>query len=153
MGRVKINNLTRRMFTRSGFTSLFNQIIAAEKLITHLEVIINIVGPKKIRELNRQYRKKNTFTDVLSFNEPSIFWPLGNKKNSIGELFICPQVIQENAKQYGVNYSEELKRVLIHGILHLLKYTHKKNLNDGQEEMFIRQEKYLKIANRLSLIK
>jgi len=150
--KVNINNLTFGAFNETGFRSLFKKVITGENIENDPGITITFVGLTRIRKLNCQYRKKDNPTDVLSFGEPDISWPINNK-SSIGELIICPRVVEKNAKRYGVTRDEELKRVVIHGALHLLGYDHKKCINDSQEEIYIRQEKYLKSASRLRLIK
>ena len=64
------------------------------KKINQLSLSIVLVGEKKIRALNRIYRKKNKPTDILSFNYSSGY----NKKGVEGELFLCPEVIKKSAK-------------------------------------------------------
>jgi len=80
--------------------------------------------------LNRQYRLKDAVTDVLAFEGLATFkQPKGKKALSgdLGELVICPQVVKGNAKRFRLTPKKELGRVLIHGILHLLGYNHKKS--------------------------
>jgi len=68
------------------------------------------------RELNRKYRKLNKVTDVLSFvwNEPHL----------LGEIYIAEGQVKKQAPLYGNTYYKELKRVLVHGMLHLCGYNH-----------------------------
>jgi probable rRNA maturation factor len=69
------------------------------------------------RELNRMYRKLDHTTDVLSFvwSEPSF----------LGEIYIAEGQVKRQAPAYGNTYYTELKRVLVHGLLHLCGYDHK----------------------------
>jgi len=68
------------------------------------------------RELNRKYRKLDKVTDVLSFvwNEPHL----------LGEIYIAENQVKKQAPFYGNTYYKELKRVLVHGVLHLCGYDH-----------------------------
>jgi probable rRNA maturation factor len=68
------------------------------------------------RELNRNFRKLDQVTDVLSFvwNEPSF----------LGEVYIAEEQVKKQAAVYGNTYYGELKRVIIHGLLHLCGYDH-----------------------------
>jgi len=61
---------------------------------------------------------------------------------SAGDIIISLETVEENSKYFKVSYEEELKRVLIHGILHLMGLDHETNSED--EEMLIKQEKILK---------
>ncbi|MCL2100150.1 MAG: rRNA maturation RNase YbeY [Fibromonadales bacterium] len=71
----------------------------------------------KQRELNKKYRKLDRTTDVLSFawNEPEL----------LGEIYIAKGQVKKQAPLYGNTYYKELKRVLIHGLLHLCGYEHR----------------------------
>jgi probable rRNA maturation factor len=69
-----------------------------------------------IRKLNRQYRNKDEATDVLAF-------PFGDL-DLLGEVYISLQRAKVQARRYGVTYDEELRRLLIHGLLHLMGYDH-----------------------------
>ena len=83
------------------------------------------------KDLNEKTFNKNTATDVLSF-------PLYNNINKInqldadmsedmGDMFICRNVIKKNAKIYEKELVEELQYIVIHGLLHLIGYSHEKN--------------------------
>ena len=69
-----------------------------------------------IRKLNREYRGKDKPTDVLSF--------CFGDADLLGEVYISLQRAKVQAKRYGVLYEEELKRLLVHGLLHLMGYDH-----------------------------
>jgi len=66
----------------------------------------------KILEINREYLKHDYYTDIITFDYC--------KKNIIsGDIFICPEIVKENADSFKEIYINELYRVIIHGILHL----------------------------------
>jgi probable rRNA maturation factor len=69
-----------------------------------------------IRKLNRQYRRKDKATDVLSF--------CFGDCDLLGEVYISLQRVKVQARRYGVSYESELKRLLVHGLLHLVGYDH-----------------------------
>ena len=128
---------------------LFNKYsqFPVEKLIEGLEKVfaqdidINIVfvKPREIKRLNKDYRGVNSVTDVLSF-------PLDTK----GEVYICPRYVKREFKKD--KFSEEILRLSIHGILHLLGYEHKGKFEEGNhEEMFdIQEEKVKEVLNLLN---
>lgn len=99
------------------------------------KAMINIVFVKleKIAEYNK-YRNVEGPTDVLSFSY--------NSSDLLGEIYICPQYVKENAKYFKVPFGEELTRVCVHGILHLLGYDHETNELDAKK-MFEKQENYV----------
>lgn len=80
-------------------------------------VSVTFVDDEFIKDLNKKYRFKDSATDVLSF-------PL-NEKNVLGDVFISVPSAQKNAKRFQHSLLAELKRLTIHGTLHLLGYKHK----------------------------
>ena len=94
-------------------------------------VDILLVGTQRMRVYNRQFRRKDYATDVLSF--PDAEQPLG-------DLIICPQIVKRNARRYGNSYRSELVFVLIHGVLHLLGYNH---IDPGDRARMERKERTL----------
>ena len=95
---------------------------------------INIVfiSSTEIKKLNREFRKKDSVTDVLSFTIEQD--PL------IGEIYICPEYI---SRKYPF---EEVLRDILHGFLHLLGYEHIGHFSEAlkdKEEMFVKQEDML----------
>ncbi len=106
--------------------------------ISNWEISILICDNIIIKELNNKFRNINESTDVLSFNQELI--PLDNIIYA-GDIVISLETVKQHADIFNVSIDEELKRVLIHGILHLKGMDHKTNL--GDEEMMILQEKIL----------
>lgn len=93
-----------------------------------------------MRSLNRKFRKIDKHTDVLAFPQ----WegqPTGI--GFIGDVIICASVVNKQAKTSGVSYEEELQRVLVHGILHLFGYDHKRSAQSSKR-MFLIQERIVK---------
>jgi probable rRNA maturation factor len=90
-----------------------------------VEVIF--VGVRKMRQVNRKYREKDYATDVLSFRYP------GERAEGcpfLGEIVIAPQVAREQAARYRASFESEIRRLVIHGLLHLLGYDHE--TDDGE---------------------
>lgn len=87
-----------------------------------------------IKSLNRKYLKRNYMTDIIAFNY--------NRGNIIsGDLFLNPDTIKKNAGKYKTKFAEEILRVIIHGVLHLIGYN---DDNDVEKlEMKERENFYL----------
>jgi probable rRNA maturation factor len=101
------------------------------------QVGISFVSDAEMQKLNRMYRKKNKTTDVLSFPEPEI----PGKRQSWGDIFVSTTYVRGEAKRRGIALQEEVLRVVIHGMLHLMGYDH---VTDEEETaMFTLQEKAL----------
>ncbi|MBP6885892.1 MAG: rRNA maturation RNase YbeY [Candidatus Pacebacteria bacterium] len=109
------------------------------------EVGITFVNATRIRTLNRNRRGIDTPTDVLSF-------PLhmdaqkGYTSVLLGDLFICPDVVGEHAKESGLSVRDQMQWTIVHGLLHLAGYDHERSTAD--EKTMRAAEK--KILNRLS---
>ncbi|MHB8831401.1 MAG: rRNA maturation RNase YbeY [Patescibacteria group bacterium] len=87
---------------------------------------------------NKMYRRKSGPTDVLSFA-----YPLPKKgKMLLGDILICPKYAARQAKQDSIPLDEELKRLLIHGLLHLAGHDHV--IKAQAKRMFSLQERILK---------
>ncbi len=76
-----------------------------------------ITNDDELRRLNRQFRKKDYATDVLSF-------PSGDGNEFLGEIAISLARAQEQAREYNLPVSEELQILMLHGMLHLLGMDH-----------------------------
>jgi probable rRNA maturation factor len=136
---VEINNLTKIPINKRLLEKVAEKILKIErKKRIHQSLSIAFVEPKRIKEINRKYRRRDKVTDVLSFAEGNISkiksQPDSFKKlTSLGEIIICPQEVKKNAKKYGLSFRDELILILIHGILHLLGYDHEKSKAGGKK--------------------
>lgn len=91
---------------------------------------IVLVGPRQIHKLNLQCRGKNKPTNVLSF-------PLDDE-NCLGEIFLCPEIIQKEAREQDIDQKSYFQYILVHGLLHLIGFDHQ---SDNQQKKMIKQEK------------
>jgi len=91
------------------------------------------VSSEDIHELNKQYLGHDYSTDVITFDFSEDFGVFG------GDIFICPEVVFENAGIYNALPEEELLRVICHGMLHLLGYDDK---TEQDKARMLEQEEY-----------
>jgi rRNA maturation RNase YbeY len=100
------------------------------------EIAYIFCSEKQILEVNKQYLQHDYYTDIITFDY--------SENNIIsGDIFVCTDIIKSNSEKFSVIYSEELHRVLIHGILHLCGIDDK-GLNE-REIMEINENKALSI--------
>ncbi len=100
---------------------LIQKVLQLSSLYLNLpeaELSIVFVTPPQIRRLNYQYRGKNQATDVLSFCYEF------NHNRLEGEIIICYQLAAKQAVQYGHTVKEEITKLLVHSLLHLIGYDH-----------------------------
>jgi len=121
--------------------------VLRELNLNNVEIAILLCSKKRIQELNRSYRGKDYPTDVLSFSQ--LEEPIADgirefdgEESFLGDIAISLDVVRKNAKEFNVTYEEEIRRVITHGILHLIGMEH----NDSSEtsEMIEIQERILK---------
>ncbi|MDD2807952.1 MAG: rRNA maturation RNase YbeY [Patescibacteria group bacterium] len=131
------NNIVPALFFESEIIEIIQKISGYDKKIRGL-VEINIISDAEMRQINKQYRGKNKVTDVLSFawQEDKIV-----ASNFLGQIYICLPQIKRQAKEYGVTAQEEFKRMLTHGLLHLIGYDHQ--VKSDEKKMFTLQNKIL----------
>jgi probable rRNA maturation factor len=88
----------------------------------HGAMTVAIVSDARVRALNREYRKKDKATDVLSF--PS------EERGFLGDVVIASGVAARQAREAGHSLATELRVLALHGLLHLLGYDHERD--DGR---------------------
>lgn len=93
-------------------------------------VVLSFVKKPVMLRLNRRFRGKSRPTDVLSFNM--------NEGRIIGDVIICPSVARRNAVEYGVTFEEEISRLAVHGMLHLMGHNHGKKMFELQDRLMRR---------------
>jgi len=100
------------------------------------ETVVDLiyVDSEFITEMNMQYLNHEGDTDVITF-------PLGEDGEIEGEIYICPQVAAEQAKDYRVSLNEEIIRLAAHGALHLCGYDD--DTDEKRRNMHILETKYM----------
>jgi probable rRNA maturation factor len=90
---------------------------------------------KYLAEINLGYLKHDTYTDIITFDNSD------SPKHVEGDIFISVERVSENAEKFQQPFTKELKRVMVHGVLHLLGYQDKTNLE--KSTMREREDLYL----------
>lgn len=101
------------------------------------ELCITFIEDPQMRELNRTYRKIDRTTDVLSFPQSE-----GPDFTLLGDIIISIDTAKRHSESYGVTLHQELKKLIIHGILHLIGHDHKKK---KETEIMREKEKELSL--------
>ena len=88
--------------------------------------------------INKQYLQHDTYTDIITFD-----YSEGDSAQPIsGDIFISIERVKENAEKFSTTFENELHRVIIHGVLHLLGYKDKTKVAKAQ--MTSKEDYYLK---------
>lgn len=118
---------------------MIEKVIKSEKrTLGDLNFIIS--NDQYILEINREFLKHNYFTDVIAFG--------GTSKGIVsGEIYISKDTVKRNANNYNVSLKEEVLRVMIHGVLHLIGY---EDRDAGEKDIMHRKEdKWVKVFNSI----
>ena len=107
--------------------------------ISKKQITLVFVDSQKMTQLNKDFRGKNKTTDILSFE--------GMESEELGELILCGDVIDSQAKDHKISKNQELGYLLIHGVLHLLGYEHECG-GRKEKEMFALQDELFEILTR-----
>jgi len=112
------------------------------------EVSILFCNDEYMKVLNKSYRNIDSSTDVLSFENEEEYEDEEGKWKCVGDIAISLDTLPINAEYFKETENDELKRLLVHGLLHLNGYDHgEEHLEIGLEpkcEMLVLQEKILK---------
>jgi probable rRNA maturation factor len=106
------------------------------------ELSLLYCGDRFIRDLNARYRNRDEATDILSFPQEGPDAPVtcgGKGPFHAGDIVISLDTLTRNAAYFGITVDEELRRLLVHGILHLSGMDH--TSNEESEPMLVLQEK------------
>jgi probable rRNA maturation factor len=122
-----------RRVVRKDLQQIAERTLRSEAVPRSLGLAIVIAGDKTIRVLNRQFLQKDAPTDVLSFSSA--------EKDYLGDIVISCETASRNASAFGWRVRDELRLLVVHGLLHLLGY---EDLTPrGRNNMWRRQEHIL----------
>ena len=135
------STLRRRVVSLERARKVALLVLESEK-VRNAMISIVFVSSQKIATLNSKYLKKNRPTDVIAFGFGS-----GSRGGAVvGDIYICPDVARTNAKAEHVSLREELDRLVVHGVLHVLGYDHPESDSRISSRMWKKQEIILKRA-------
>ena len=99
-------------------------------------LVFLFVDDNEILEMNKKFLKHDYYTDVITFGD------LEDKKIS-GDIAISIERVLDNSKTYGVEFEDELKRVMVHGLLHIMGYSDK--ASSDKSVMSLKENKAIKM--------
>ena len=133
-----------------------DNVINSKNLKTYCKEVLNYKGYKsysvslifineeELKEMKNTYFQQNLYTDVIAFN-------LNNENEDLeGELYLSIEIIGHNAKLYNVSLDDEIKRVVAHGILHLIGYDD--DNDSSKRQMTKNEDSCIKLFKDISLL-
>ncbi|TLX77105.1 rRNA maturation RNase YbeY [Labilibacter sediminis] len=121
-------------------TNWVNKVISKYNCTTG-EIAFIFCSDSYLLEINKEFLNHNYFTDIITFNycEGDII---------SGDIFISIDTVNSNAKEYSVSFENELNRVIIHGVLHLLGFDDK--TEEENEKMHELEDEALNLLKTIS---
>ncbi|HEX8974392.1 MAG TPA: rRNA maturation RNase YbeY [Patescibacteria group bacterium] len=149
---VEVNNTTQSPIEDGFFVRAVAETFAilSYDFLEKKEILISIalVGPQEICVLNKDYRKYDSVTDILSFAEHESLEEIKAVAASeveqqlfLGELILCYDDIKEYAERENKDFLEEMAYVTSHGVLHLLGFSHGEEMFSIQRSVAAKMKK------------
>ncbi len=138
-----INNQRKIKIKVEGFQEYTEKVIETIPVANGKIATIAFVSNKKMRELNKSFRGKNSTTDVLSFpfeaekfeklSEPSALANAYFGADNLGDIIISVEQAGRQAEENNLNLETEIKQLILHGVLHLCGYDHEQDAGEMNE--------------------
>ena len=134
MTSIDLYNESKVEVDHDSIRDLIDLVLSANN---YQSAIVNIIitDENTLREMKKKYFNQDLYTDVIAFNI--------EKDPFEGEIYISHERVKENARKYKQSFHRELKRVLIHGTLHLCGYDDQTNkeklIMTSMEESYLEQ--------------
>lgn len=116
-------------------------VLRAER-VRDAALSVTLVSDARMRRLNARHLGRRRLTDVIAFSLTSAGGPV------TGDIYVAPGVAREAAGRFGVDVREELQRLVVHGVLHVLGYDHPEGERRVQSAMWRRQEELVRRLSR-----
>ena len=125
--------------SRARVAALAKGVLRRERVKDAL-LSIAFVTDRRIAALNREHLGHAGPTDVISFG----FAPVASARSLVGDVYIAPGVARRNAREHGGSVREELMRLVVHGVLHVVGHDHPDGETRYASPMWRRQERLLR---------
>lgn len=116
---IEINVYEKRWYTSSkNICNFIKQVILSIPQVKNKKLSIMLANDQYIQVLNKQYRQQDKPTNVLSFQYDNFF------DDTIGDIILSLETIKKEAQEANIHFKEHVAHMIIHGVLHILGYTH-----------------------------
>lgn len=127
---------------RERIAGIARAVLRAEKVGAAL-ISVTLLDPRAIARINTVHLGHRGSTDVISFG----FSRVQPNDPVVGDIYICPAVAREHARSRHIPVREELARLVVHGVLHVLGHEHPDGDDRETSAMWVRQERLLRRIN------
>lgn len=114
-----VYNTDFRLANKEVFSRWLISVANAEGFLIDTLVFL-FVDDDEILQMNNKFLKHDYYTDVITFGDLK-------DRNISGDIAISIERVLDNSKTYGVEFEDELKRVMVHGLLHIMGYNDKES--------------------------
>ena len=129
---------TTFQFKKKTLNNKWLRLVAESEIRRVGQINIIFCSDNYILDVNQQYLQHDYFTDIITFD-----YCEGDRLS--GDLFISVDTVRENSVEYGTEFDDELNRVIVHGVLHLIGYD---DHNDSDiAEMRKKEDYYLSLRD------
>jgi probable rRNA maturation factor len=138
---IDIDTGRQRLSLGTGSVRALAGFVLEREHVKSAMLSIAFVSRRTIATMNREHLGHAGDTDVITF-------ALGRSTHAaplVGDIYVAPEVVRDQAKRWGVPLREELARVVVHGVLHALGHDHPDNARE-RSSMWKRQERLLNAA-------
>jgi probable rRNA maturation factor len=129
--------------SRARVAEIARSVLRSERVRDAL-LSITFVTNRAIRAMNREHLNRNGLTDVIAFG----FRQGGRAAALVGDIYIAPEVARQSARSNGVPLREELTRLVVHGLLHVLGHDHPEDDRRTRSAMWKTQERLVRAVGR-----
>jgi probable rRNA maturation factor len=139
---IDVDTGRRRLSLAAGVVRALAAFVLRRERISSAMLSIAFVSRRSMAALNRQHLGHGGATDVITFalGRPTPAAPL------VGDIYVSPDVVREQARRWRVPVREELARVVVHGVLHAIGHDHPEGTGRERSPMWKRQERWLAAA-------
>jgi probable rRNA maturation factor len=124
---------------RQRVAAVAERVLRAER-VRDATLSVAFVSDRRIAALNREHLGHSGPTDVISFG----FARVGRSAEVVGDVYIAPGVARRNARAHGGRIRDELLRLVVHGVLHIVGHDHPEDDTRYHSRMWKRQERLLR---------
>ncbi|HWY37524.1 MAG TPA: rRNA maturation RNase YbeY [Bacteroidia bacterium] len=125
---------------KKALSAWVEKIVASEKRALKT-ISYTFCTDEELLQKNRQFLNHSTYTDIITFDY--------SEENSLsGEIYISTERVRENAEKFNVRFTDELMRVMAHGVLHLCGYKDKSPIQ--QKQMRAAENRAIRLFNPLT---